>query len=438
MTASGGDWGISGVSLRSSKIRDRLAPQGNVYTAVELSPHRQKTRIVTSLCEVIFAPEYPGALLTRLADPSVKIVSLTVTEKGYCHIPSTGALDIAHPDIQHDIRALEPRSAVGYLVRALDARRSAGQRPFTILSCDNLPDNGQITRNVVLGLAKAIDPKLASWIASEARFPATMVDRIVPATTPDDIGQLTHLTGYLDRAPVFHEPFRQWVIEDNFVDGARPDFTHVPGIQLVGNVKPFELMKVRMLNGTHSALAYLGYLAGYETIAETVNDPAFKTYVKRLWETEIIPTLCPPEGVDLHRYAGELMDRYSNAAIWHKTWQIAMDGSPKLPQRLLGTIADNIATGRSCEGLILAVAAWMRYVGGIDEQGEPIDVRDPLASRLRSLSDSSDAARGKVDALLSVEQVFGADLGELMRNNIVQAYETLMQMGAKLSCDNLR
>ncbi|NKB26770.1 MAG: mannitol dehydrogenase family protein [Rhodobacteraceae bacterium] len=438
MATSGGNWGICGVSLRSPEVRDRLAAQGNVYTAGELSTDGQKTRIITSVSDVIFAPENPGALLDRLADPAVKIASLTVTEKGYCHIPSTGELDTRHPDIQHDIANPTPRSAVGFLVRALDARRKAGHRPFSVLSCDNLPNNGLVVRNAVLGLAAEIDPALARWIASEGRFPATMVDRIVPAVTEDDITQLMHRTGYLDRAAVFHEPFRQWVIEDDFVDGARLDFTHVPGVQMVADVAPFEHMKVRMLNGTHSALAYLGYLAGHQTIAETVSDPVFRSYAQNLWKREIIPTLAPPEGVDLNHYASELLGRYDNAAVRHRTWQIAMDGSQKLPQRLLGTIADNTAAGRPCDGLILAVAAWMRYVGGVDEQGDPIDVRDPLASQLRSLSDSRDTPRGKVDALLTLDQIFGAAPAERFRNTLAQSYESLVRLGAKQSCQNLQ
>lgn len=438
IAAMAGDWGIIGVSLQSPSTRDRLGPQGNAYTAVELGPEAQETRVVEVLSDVIFAAEDPGALLAQLADPAVRIVSLTVTEKGYCHVPSTGTLNLQHPDIQHDIQIAQPRSAVGYLVRALDTRRKAGHRPFTVLSCDNLPNNGRVARNIVLGLAEAIDPDLAGWIATQCRFPSTMVDRIVPATTPDDIERLAARTGYVDQAPVFHEPFRQWVIEDDFVDGERPGFEHVPGVQMVADVAPFELMKVRMLNGTHSALAYLGYLAGHDTIAGTVNDPVFRNYAPKVWEREIIPTLTPPEGVDLHNYAKDLLVRYSNPAIRHRTWQIAMDGSQKLPQRILGTIADNVAAGRPCDGLILAVAAWMRYVGGIDENGKPIDVRDRLASRLRRLSDSTEEARGKVEALLSVEEVFGSKLGNLIKDKVARAFESLTQQGAKVSCQNLR
>lgn len=437
MDAAGGSWGIAGVSLQSPGTRDRLAPQDNVYTAVEMGPEGQKNRIVEVLNRVIYAPEESEALLALLADPAIKIVSLTITEKGYCHIPSTGLLDRQHPDIRHDISNRHPMSAIGYLVRALEARRIAGHRPFTVLSCDNLPNNGRITRNVVIGLAEAISPELSQWISAEGCFPSTMVDRIVPATTPADIEQLADRSGYIDQAPVFHEFFRQWVIEDDFVDAKRPGFEHVPDVQLVTDVAPFELMKVRMLNGTHSALAYLGYLAGNETIADTVADPVFRQYALKTWVHEIIPTLTPPQGVDLPGYADILLDRYSNPAIRHRTWQIAMDGSQKLPQRILGTIEDNVAAGRPCDGLFLAVAAWMRYVGGIDEQGQPIDVKDPLASRLREISDSSPDPREKVRRLLSVEEVFGNSLGELIQADVTKAYESLVDQGARFGAEQV-
>ncbi len=435
--AAGGDWGIIGASLRSPGIRDRLVPQGCVYTAVEMGPEGEKRRTVDVIGDVIFAAENPDALIAQMAHPSTRIVSLTVTEKGYCHVPSTGELDPDHADIRHDIQNTTPESAVGYIVRALQKRREAGLRPFTVLSCDNLPDNGRVARAVVTGLAKVIDPDLAQWIAAEARFPATMVDRIVPATIEDDVARLASETGQLDLAPVFHEPFLQWVIEDSFVDDRRPAFERVAGVQMVDDVAPFEHMKLRMLNGTHSTLAYLGYLAGYETIAETVSNPVFRDFIRKVWTEEIIPVLTPPTGVDLNRYAEALLDRYSNPAIRHRTWQIAMDGSQKLPQRILGTIADNRAAGRASEGLCLAVAAWMRYVGGVDERGQPIDVRDPLADRLRALSDSAESPSDKVDALFTVREVFGEVIDPSFRKAVQSAYENLVTDGAEASVSRM-
>lgn len=433
MKFDGKDWGIVGVSLQSPRIRDSLLPQGNIYTAVELGPKGRKERVCKVLSSTVFAPENPDALLEIMADPAIKIVSLTVTEKGYCHIPSTGVLNTAHPEIEQDIRSASPTTAVGFIVRALERRRASGIKPFTVLSCDNLPDNGRIARNVVLELAECIDQKLSRWIATEGRFPSTMVDRIVPATTRNDIEQLASDMGYLDLAPVFHEPFCQWVVEDCFVDAERPALEQVPGVQLVSDVAPFEEMKIRMLNGTHSALAYLGFLAGYDTVADTVQDPVFSEFIKNVWHKEIIPTVTAPEGVDLSSYADDLLNRFANTAIRHRTWQIAMDGSQKLPQRVLGTIADNQRAGRPCYGLILAVAAWMYYVGGLDEKGDSIDVKDPLAKRLRDLSSTGKDAAEKVKNLLSVQEVFGPEVATNTMHDLVRAYRTLEQKGARES-----
>ena len=406
MAASGGDWGIVGVSLQSPGTRDRLAPQGWAYTALQLGPEGETAQVVTVLRDVLVAPENPQAVLDAMTAPAVRIVSLTVTEKGYCHKPSTGRLNADHPDILHDLDDPLPRSAPGFLVRALQARRAAGIPPFTVLCCDNLPENGHVVRGVVLDLARLIDPDLAAWIEAQGAFPSTMVDRIVPATTPADLDRVETLTGRRDEAPVMHEPFRQWVVEDRFCNG-RPDLGAV-GVQLVDDVTPFEHMKLRMLNGTHSSLAYLGYLAGHQTIADTMADPVMAQFVDRLWRFEIIPALTPPPGTDLVAYADSLAARYANPAIRHRTWQIAMDGSQKLPQRILGTIAEGRAAGRPVPGLTLAVAAWMRYVSGRDEAGGAIEVKDPLAPQMAALWRDDPAVT--VDGFLAVSQVFPAVL----------------------------
>lgn len=430
MAKSGGDWGIAGVSLQSPGTSDRLRPQGWAYTALELGPEGEKPQILSVLRDVLVAPEDRQAVLDAMAAPQVKIVSLTVTEKGYCHEPSTGRLNRAHPDIRHDLAEPLPKSAPGFLVRALQARRAAGLRPFTVLCCDNLPENGHVVRGVVLELARLIDPALADWIEAEGAFPSTMVDRIVPATSPVDLDRLEALTGARDEAPVMHEPFRQWVVEDLFVDGARPDLASA-GVQMVEDVTPFEHMKLRMLNGTHSSLAYLGYLAGYETIADTVADPDFLGFVRGLWQGEIIPALTPPPGVDLAAYADALHERYANPAIRHRTWQIAMDGSQKLPQRILGTIAEARAAGRAVPGLTLAVAAWMRYVSSRDEAGQPIEVKDPLAPRLAELW-QADPAR-TVQGFLALSEVFPPALRDDagFADDLAAALSGLIEKGAK-------
>ncbi|WP_145108157.1 mannitol dehydrogenase family protein [Cereibacter sediminicola] len=427
--ASGGDWSILGVSLQSPTMRDALAPQGFAYHAVEQGPEGETVRRVEVVRQVLVAKEDPEAVLAAMADPGVKIVSLTVTEKGYCHNPATGALNPDHPDILHDLADARPRSAPGYLVRALQRRREAGLRPFTVLCCDNLPENGRVVRGVVLDLARRIDPALADWIAAEGRFPSTMVDRIVPATKPEDIERL-RAQGIEDNLPVMHEPFSQWVVEDDFVDGLRPDLGAV-GVQLVQDVTPFEHMKLRMLNGTHSSLAYLGYLAGHETIAETVADPVFAAFVQHLWRDEIIPALTPPPGVDLAAYADQLFQRYSNPAIRHRTWQIAMDGSQKLPQRILGTLAENLAADRPSPGLMLAVAGWMRYVSGTDENGQLIEVKDPLADELRRR-----AAEG-VPALLALRAVFPEELAGQLAPGIAAAHARLIEVGARRAAEDI-
>lgn len=437
---SGGDWGIVGVSLQSPRMRERLAPQDFVYTACELGPEGQTLRQVETVVDVLVARETPETVLAIMADPAIRFVTLTITEKGYCHDPATGRLNFDHPDIRHDLTQSQPVSAPGYLVRALARRKAAGLPPFTVLTCDNLPDNGRLVRGIVLDLAEKLDPGLAAWIADKGRFPATMVDRIVPATKPEDIDALTAQTGHQDAAPVLHEPFRQWVVEDDFVPaygaGARPDLG-AAGVELVETVTAHEHMKLRMLNGTHSALAYLGYLAGHETIADTVADPVFARFVKTLWRREIMPSLRAPAGVDLEAYADALFERYTNPGIRHRTWQIAMDGSQKLPQRLLGTMKDNLDASRPCPGLGLAVAAWMIYVGGTDLQGSPIDVRDPLADRLRTLSDGADGSSGKVTALLGVREIFEPHLARALRPAVIAAYKALKSHGVRTSLEAL-
>ncbi len=430
MQASGGDWGIIGVSLQSPTTRDALAPQDCAYTSVTLGPDGEECRVVEVLENVLVAPEDPAAVLRAMADPAVKIVSLTVTEKGYCHAPATGALNPDHPDIMHDLVHDLPRSAPGYIVRALQMRQAAGTPPFTVMTCDNLPENGKLVRGVVLDLARRIDPALAAWIENNGRFPATMVDRITPATTSADIARVTELTGYHDAAPVLHEPFRQWAIEDDFVGGARPDFA-AAGAELVDDVTAHEHMKLRMLNGTHSALAYLGYLAGYETIAETVADPDFAAFVRAVWRDEIAPTVTAPPGVSLSDYADALFDRYANPAIRHRTWQIAMDGSQKLPQRILGTLTSNLDAGRAAPGLCLAVAGWMQYVSGKDTQGAAIDVKDPLSADLRAICDAAENVADRVRGLLSVNAIFPAALASQIEAPVIAAAEQIARNGAK-------
>ncbi len=430
-----GNWAIAGISLRSPAVRDALAPQDGLYTVVERGPDGPRHRVIGSVREVLVAPADPQAVLERMARPQTHIVSLTVTEKGYCHSPATGVLDETHPDIVHDLTDPDmPRSAVGFLASALERRMRADLPPFTILSCDNLPNNGDTARDIVQRFADLTDPALSRWIDDHAAFPNTMVDRIVPATTDEDRAAVEAALGCRDAWPVVTEPFRQWVIEDDFCDG-RPDWSAV-GAQLVEDVAPFELMKLRLLNGAHSSLAYLGYLAGYETVSDAMADPNMAAFIRRLMDDEVTPTLPVPPGTDLAAYKDALIERFHNPALKHRTWQIAMDGSQKLPQRLLGTASDRLAAGQPIDCLALGIAAWMRYVTGIDEQGKAIDVRDPLAEEFTAVADTAKGDPERYSAaLLARDDVFGTDLPSEQRfaDAVTSALQSIHAKGARLA-----
>lgn len=403
-------WGILGASLRSPDIRDALAPQDWLYTVAARDDDAETLQVVGALRGVLVAPEDPARLLAAMADPGVAIVSLTVTEKGYGLDPSSGGLDASNPDICNDLaNPGSPRSAPGFLVEALARRRAAGARPFTVLCCDNLARNGDTVGRIVRELAHARDPALARFIAEEVTFPSTMLDRIVPATTEADRTHIAQRLGLTDAAPVIAEAHNRWVVEDRFCSG-RPDWGAV-GVEMVADVAPYEAIKLKLLNASHSALAYLGYLAGHETIADATGDPVFRAFIEEMMDEEVLPTLTIPPGVDAGGYRRSIVTRFANRAVRHRTWQIAMDGSQKLPPRLLGTIRDRLRAGAPFARLALAVAGWMRYVTGVDEHGRPIDARDPLAERLRRCA--ATAARDPaalVPALLAVPEVFGADL----------------------------
>lgn len=414
--ASENTCGVIGVSLRSRSTRDKLAAQNLLYSAVEVSETGIKQQTVEILSDILVAPENPEAVLCAMSAPTTDIVSLTVTEKGYCRSGASRGIDLTNPDIRHDLTHPLPRSAPGYLVRALERRWKAGHRPFTVVSLDNLPANGDLTRESVCALAKQIDPELARWINRECRFPCSMVDRIVPATAPRFVERLRVETGIHDPAAVFHEPFRQWVIEDSFVDGTRPDLEKA-GVQLVGDVAPFERMKLRMLNGAHSALAYLGRVAGFETVSEAMNDQSLGDFIDGLWTYELIPSLDPPPGTDLGDYADTLKARFKNPEINHLLRQIAMDGSQKLPQRVLDPLFENRGAGRSQDRLVKVVAAWIMFL----EQNSRGGIDDPLAETLiaaiASAQDCSEVARN----ILSIEEVFGNYASAGIENDVAKA-----------------
>jgi fructuronate reductase len=423
-------WGICGVSLRSAETRDALAPQDGLYTLKVQDGEGETLRVIGSVVETLVAPEAPHAVLARMTDKATRIVSLTVTEKGYCHNPATGMLDENHPDILHDLKNPEnPRSAIGFIVEALARRRAAGVGAFTLLSCDNLPSNGHVLKRAVSRFAALRDPELGSFVAAVAS-PSTMIDRIVPATTDADRAAIAVALGVDDAWPVVTEPFRQWVVEDDFPPG-RPAWEDA-GAVFVPQVSVFETMKLRLLNGSHSTLAYLGFLAGAETVADAMALPGMQPLIEGLMSEEVSPTLPPLAGFDLAAYRSALIERFKNPALRHRTWQIAMDGSQKLPQRLLGTIRDRMRAEASCDRLVLGVAAWMIYARGLDEAGNVIDVRDPLAGRIAALTQGLDDPEQIVQAFLSLTEVFPNDLSRdrNFRAALVGALSCLHQSGA--------
>jgi fructuronate reductase len=358
---------------------------------------------------VLFRGDEAEAILARIAAPETRIVSLTITEKGYCHDPATGELNFAHPDIVHDLaQPDDPLSAVGLIALGLDRRRRDGGAPVTVLCCDNLTHNGRMVERILTAFARERDPALAGWIRGNVAFPSTMVDRIVPATTESDLSEVDRALGVYDVAPVVCEPFRQWVIAGDFAAG-RPAWDRA-GAQFVADVTPFETMKLRLLNASHSLLAYLGFLAGFETIWQVAAQGDF-TALMRLLMAEATPTLALPSDCDVGAYQHSLVERFGNPALPHRTQQIAMDGSQKLPPRLLGTVRDNLAAGRPIDYAALAVAGWMRYVYGLDEAGEAIQVSDPLAADFARIAAAhrGDPA-GFAGELLGLGAIFGHDL----------------------------
>jgi fructuronate reductase len=395
-------WGISAVSLRSTDLRDALAPQNGLYTLVTLD-REISYRVIGAHAEILVAPEDPQRVLQRLSAPTTRAITMTVTEKGYCLTPD-GNLNLAHPDIVHDLREPQaPASLIGYLVEALDRRRSAKIPAPTIVSCDNLVDNGSRLARAVVQFADQRDAALARWIEDNALFPRTMVDSITPATTDELRERVLTAAGVADRWPVQRESFVQWVMEDRFgKDG--PDWA-AAGVTITDDVTAYERAKLRLLNGAHSTLAYLGLLAGYQTVSEAMQDPKLAGFVATLMREDIRPSLSAPRGLDLEHYIAAVLDRFRNPALRHALAQIAWDGSQKLPFRLFGTLSDALAASRPVDRLCIPVAGWMHVIRRKAVAGEP--VTDPLATRLLEIGRAcQNRAATDVPAFLSLEAVF--------------------------------
>ena len=431
-------WGILAVSLNSESTFDKLVSQDFVFNSLAMSSVGKEVQQISSISDFLVAHKDGQAVLDALSDENIEIVSLTITEKGYCYNSEKRSLDFTNQKIVEDLsNGKNPQTAVGFIVAGLRERYLNRESPFTVLSCDNLPNNGAIVKKIVLDFAQKIDLAFANWISKQVCFPSTMVDRITPATEEKDITSFATKYGIYDPALVVHEDFFQWVIEDKF-SSKRPRF-ELAGIQVVSSVELHEKMKLRCLNGTHSALAYLGYLAGFNTIAECVSHDSMVNYIQYLWEKEIIPTLETPEGENLNDYCSKLLERYQNSALEHKTWQIAMDGSQKIPQRILETVSDLLKNKKNFQGLALAIAGWIKYVTGIDLNGETIDVRDPLSNDFAVIAKKSKTSEDYVDFILDQSKVFPANLRDnsSFRIQIQKSYKLLEQYGSLVSIKKL-
>lgn len=434
------DWGICEINLfGGEELIQSLREQDHLYTVAEKGAQSTTVKVIGAVTESLH-PSLNGisAIVEKMAEPQVAIVSMTITEKGYCVDPATGTLDTNNKLIIADLaNPSEPKSAIGYIVQSLKLRRDRGLSPFTVMSCDNVQENGHVAKTAILEFARLLDPKLHNWIETYVTFPCTMVDRIVPAATETTITEIAQLLGCKDPCGIVCEPFRQWVIEDNFVAG-RPEWD-IAGAEFVADVVPFEEMKLRMLNGTHSFLAYLGYLGGYTHISDTMVDESYRNAALNMMLKAQAPSLTMPEGTDLTGYAKLLLDRFTNPSLKHKTWQIAMDGSQKIPQRMGGSLRFHLAKGSDFSWLATAIAGWMRYVAGIDEQGNEIDVRDPMAKTLRQIYDEHGLNVSIVPALLSIEAIFPIELGQNAKviNEVSRAYQALLDHGARATVSAL-
>ncbi len=379
------EWGICGVGVLpvDARMRDALGAQDCLYTLVEKAPDGTwQARIIGSIVEYLLAPDDPERVVERMTDPAVRIVSLTVTEGGYNFDPVSGEFVADAPDVVHDVDEPEaPRTSFGLVVEALARRRERGVAPFTVMSCDNIPGNGSVARRSFSAFAALRDPELAEWVRTAVSFPDSMVDRITPVTTDADREEVEQRYGVADRWPVVCEPFAQWVLEDAFSSG-RPPWEDA-GVQVVEDVEPYELMKLRLLNASHQALCYFAYLAGYRLVHEACQDPLWARFLRQYMDAEATPTLEPVPGVDLDTYKSTLLERFSNAQVRDTVARLCAESSDRIPKWLVPVVHAQIASGGPLHRSAAVVASWARYAEGVDEQGNPIELVDRLADRLQ-------------------------------------------------------
>jgi mannitol 2-dehydrogenase len=398
------DWAIVGAGVREADIamRDKLAAQDWLTTVVEQEAGATRLRVTGAMIDFL-KPFDAAATLDLLAGPQIRIVSLTVTEGGYYISPATQHFDPGHPDIVADAREPDrPKTAFGLIAAGLKRRRAAGVAPFTVMSCDNIPGNGHVTENAVAGLAELADPELAQWIRAHVAFPNSMVDRITPATTDRERAILRDAYGLDDNWPVFCEEFRQWVAEDKFPAG-RPALEKV-GVTFTSDVAPYELMKIRILNGGHAAIVYPAGILDIHFVHEAMEDAQVASFLETLTRREIIPVVPPPPQVDLDAYRKKVAERFANPKIGDTIARVCFDGSNRQPKFILPTVRDRLKAGASVKGLALVSALWCRYAYGESESGTIIPPNDPSWDRLQS---AAKRARQDPRAFLALRDIFG-------------------------------
>jgi fructuronate reductase len=400
-------WGICEVALQSAGVRDALGEQGGLYTLAILD-QRSAFRIVGAAKEFLVARESSAAVLARLANPNIRIVTATITEKGYC-LAASGGLDFSHPEVRHDLEHPDrPQTFVAYLVAALRRRREQGTAPFNVISCDNLTANGRRVRRAVLDFARATQADLVPWLENEVAFPCTMVDSITPATDDALRLRIQEQLGFEDCWPVQRESFTQWVIEDA-VRGEVPDWSRV-GVNVSSDVQGYEKAKLRLLNGAHSSLAYMGALAGIETVSQAMADPSLSNFITDLMRHEILATVPAPRDLDVNGYIDSLLQRFRNPMLPHRLAQIAWDGSQKIPFRLLGTIADLLALDRPIDKLCVPIAAWLQFIKRKAVNDEKLV--DPIAAQLLAIGGACNGTANDCRMFLQLTDIFPRELAK--------------------------
>jgi mannitol 2-dehydrogenase len=430
---SGGslDWGICGVGVMPADLRmkEALQAQDGLYTlVVKHGDGTWEPRVIGSIVKYLYAPEDPEAVIEVMAASATKIVSLTITEGGYNISDITGEFDATSPVVVADARpGAAPRTAFGLVTEALRRRRERGLRPFTVMSCDNLPGNGDLARRVFSGFAALRSPELGDWVREQVRFPNSMVDRITPVTTDADRAEIAARFGIEDRWPVVCEPFTQWVLQDDFTDG-RPPYQEA-GVQVVDDVEPYELMKLRLLNASHQAMCYFGYLSGYRLVHEAAGDPLVRGFLRGYMDVEATPTLPPVPGVDLDEYKATLLERFSNPQVRDMIARLCAESSDRIPKWLVPVIRDQLAAGGPVERSAAVVASWARYAEGTDEEGRPIEVVDRYREQVMSLARRE---RRHPGAFIANRDFFG-DLAGSSRftDAYLRALDSLHRRGAR-------